>query len=310
MSPTPGRTRVIWNPHAGSKAGISTNSATEEELRALMRRFSLGEELIQTRSEEESVSSARDAVARGYDLVIAAGGDGTVSTIACELLGTRSALGVLPLGSVMNIARTLELPRDLEGAAKVLATGRVCPVDIGLANGRPFFECGSVGMNAAIFKEAQRFDRGQYWALLTGIWVMIRYHPARIRIQLDDQSVATRALMVTVANGPYTGLGFTVAPSARLNDGKFDVRVFRNFSKLGLLSHFRSIAFGRRRFSPNVTTYRSERVRIESAHPLPARADAHDLGFTPVSFEVRKQALRVVASAHECDPKNEGPTSA
>jgi diacylglycerol kinase (ATP) len=152
-------------------------------------------------------------------------------------------------------------------------------------------------MNAAIFKEAVRFDEGEYGSLFRGLFVMLRYRPARMRIHLDDDLLETRALIVTVANGPYTGIGFTVAPSARVDDRLFDVRVFRHFSKLDLVRHFWSIAFGRRAYAPHVRTYRSSRVYIESARPLPSRADARDLGTTPVEFTVWPGALKVVIPA-------------
>ena len=103
--------------------------------------------------------------------------------------------------------------------------------------------------------------------------------------------------MVTVSNGPYTGAGMTVAPGARLDDGQFDIRVFRRFSRIRLLRHLISIAFGRYRYAPEVDTYRSRFVRIESRHPLPARADSRDLGTTPVEFATRPAALRVVVPA-------------
>ncbi len=130
---------------------------------------------------------------------------------------------------------------------------------------------------------------------MRGVWVMLRYRPARMTLHLDDRRVQTRALMVTVANGQYTGIGFTIAPGARLDDGLFDVRVFRGFSKMELLLHLWKIAFGRRRYSPKVSTYRSSRVLVESVHPLPCRADSHDLGTTPVVFTARRGALRIVA---------------
>ncbi|MDP9357494.1 MAG: hypothetical protein M3R02_19845, partial [Chloroflexota bacterium] len=214
---------------------------------------------------------------------------------ACELLDTQTALGVLPLGSIMNIPRMLDLPRDVEGAAATLKQCIVRAIDVGEASGQLFFEAGSVGLNAAIFREGQRFGDGEYTSILRGIWVMLRYRPARMMLHLDDRVVKTRALMVTVANGPYTGIGFTIAPGARLDDGLFDVRVFRGFSKMELLLHLWKIAFGRRRYSPKVSTYRSSRVRVESVHPLPCRADSHDLGTTPVTFTVRSGALRIAA---------------
>jgi diacylglycerol kinase (ATP) len=235
-------------------------------------------------------------------VVVAAGGDGTVGTVARELLGSDTALGILPLGSVMNIARMLEIPRDLDGAADILASGRVRVIDVGRANDQIFFEGGSVGLNAAVFREAQLVDAGRYTALFAAIGTLLRYRPSRMIIRLDRRVLTTRALAVTVANGPYTGLGFTVAPNARLDDGLFDVCVFSRFSRTELIRHFRSIAFGRRQYSPKVRSYRSARVEIRGVHPLSCRADAVDLGVTPVTYQVIPGALRGVAPA--------GPTQA
>jgi diacylglycerol kinase (ATP) len=296
------RIRVIWNASAGSKGGLPTNSADEARIRALMARARIGTELVEAASPREAQAFAGDAVSRGYDLVVAAGGDGTVGIVATMLLGSPTALGILPLGSVMNIARSLGIPRDPDGAADVIATGREAVVDVGEVDGRPFFEAGSVGMNAAMFREAQRIDDGDWGSIARTIWVALRYRPARMAIDLENERIRTRALMVTISNGPYTGAGMTVAPGARLDDGRFDVRVFRRFSKMRLLRHLASIAFGRYRYAPEVDTYRSRFVRIESASPLPARADSRDLGTTPVEFATRPGALRVVVPASTADP--------
>jgi diacylglycerol kinase (ATP) len=303
------RVRVIWNASAGSKGGVSTNSASEEEIRALMARTGIGDELHRSESEEDARDLAREAAGRDYDLVVAAGGDGTIGTVATELLDRRTALGIFPLGSVMNVARSLGLPRELDAAADALRTGEVRAIDVGEARGRVFYEAGSVGMNAALFKEAQRFDDGDWVSILRTVWVGVRYRPARMAIHLDDRIVRTRALMVTVANGPYTGIALTVAPDARLEDGRFDVVVYRRFSKWQLLRHFASIAFGRRRYTPELEVYRSARVRVESRHPLPCRADSHDLGTTPVEFVVRPRALHVVvpAGAREAAVEDSAP---
>jgi diacylglycerol kinase (ATP) len=285
---------VIWNPAAGSKGGIPLQQIDASGVRALMARGRLGPELVEAPTPSDVRSEAGDAVSRGYDLVVAAGGDGTVGTVAAELLGSETALGILPLGSVMNIARSVGIPRDPAEAAEAIRTGSAVRVDVGEARGRPFFEAGSVGMNAAMFREAQRFERGHWSSILRTVWVAIRYRPARMAIDLEDRQIRTRALMITVSNGPYAGAGMTVAPGARLDDGRFDVRVFRRFSKTRLLRHLVSIAFGRHRYAPEVDTYRSRFVRVESARPLPARADSRDLGTTPVEFVTRPGALLVV----------------
>jgi len=291
--------RVLVNPASGEKGGISTNDAAEDEVAAIMLAHfpELGDDLVITGSEEEAIAATRDAVAEGYDVVVAAGGDGTVGAVACELLGTQTALGVLPLGSVMNVARMLGIPRDLEEAAAIIAEGAVRVIDVGEAKGQIFFEGGSVGLNAAVFREAQGVDSdaGRYRALWSALRTLVRYRPPRKVIHLDDRVLTTRALAVSVANGPYSGLGFTVSPGAQIDDGLLDVVIYSRFSRTELIRHFAAIAFGRRRFTAQTATYHSARVRIEGVHPLPCRADAHDLGSTPVEYVVRPGALRVIA---------------
>lgn len=293
------RVRVIWNAHAGQKAGIPTNRVSRDELVALLERHGLADDICESKSLDEGLDLASEAVREGCDLVVAAGGDGTVGAVASALLRTEAALGVLPLGSIMNIARSLGMPRELPAAVEVLRTGEIRSIDVGQANERPFFETGSVGMNAAMFREVQRFERGDWLSIARTVWLAFRYRPARMAVQLDERAVRTRALMVTVSNGPYTGAAMTVAPGARLDDGQFDVRIFRRFSKWQLLRHLASIAFGRRRYAPEVATYRSKRVRVESAQPLPCRADSEDLGTTPVEFVTLPRALRVVVPPAE-----------
>jgi diacylglycerol kinase (ATP) len=100
-----------------------------------------------------------------------------------------------------------------------------------------------------------------------------------------------------VANAPYTGLGLSVAPDARLDDGLLDVRIFRHYSRVELLRHFWSIAFGRRAYAPKVADYRARKVAIETPG-LPSRADDFDLARSPLELEVRPAALRVVAPSH------------
>jgi diacylglycerol kinase (ATP) len=287
--------RVLWNVNAGRKAGLPTNRVDEETLRDVMARHGLGTELVRCDSVEAAIAATREAVRAGCRIVVAAGGDGTLGTIAFELLGTRTAVGFLPLGSAMNVARSLGIPRNLEAAAAMIAAGHVREIDVGEANGVPFLEAGSVGLNAAIFREAHRFDRGEYSSFFALIVTIARYRPARMLLRMEDGVVRTSALMVTVANGPYTGLGFTFAPEARLDDGRLDIRVFERFSKRELLRHLWSIMFGRRAYSPKVKTYRSPHVTVESARPRPVRVDARDLGTTPVTFVTRPRALRIVA---------------
>jgi diacylglycerol kinase (ATP) len=292
---------VIRNPAAGIASRLLTAGGRVEDLKELLERHGVDAEVAEPADEAAARALVGKAVAQGVD-VVAAGGDGTVHLVADGLIGTDRALGILPMGRVMNIARALGIERDLDTAADVLAAGNIRSIDVGeatTADGRTieFLEAGSVGLNAAIFREATRADEGDPASILRTMWVALRYRPGRMQIELDEGVVETRALMATASIGPFVGLGMTVAPGARLDDGRFDVRIFRGFSKWELLRHLASIAFGRRRYVPQISTYRSATVRIRSARPLPSRADSYDLGTTPVAFRTRPGALRVIAPA-------------
>lgn len=301
------RIRVLWNPTAGRKGGIPTNRSSREMLLELLPRHGLGDELIETGSEREAVEAATDAVDRGYDVVVAAGGDGTIGLVGRQLIGARTALGILPLGSVMNIPRMLGVPRDLEEAARILSGGHVRSIDLGQVGDRIFYEGGSVGMHAAATRELPKVDRGDYGAIVRSIVAAVRYRPSEIRIELDgDRTIETKALLVAVANGPFIGPGLPVAPEASLDDGLFDVRVFLHETKGELARDLTSIASGHSPDERRTLTERATRVRITSGRPLPARADAQDLGTTPVVFEIRPRVLTVVAPERSPSPSGSG----
>lgn len=286
---------VLWNPSAGKKVKGPNGELDESTLADLFVQHGLTARIIATSSEEDAAATVRRLVDDGEKLIVGAGGDGTIGHLALQLLGTDVALGIVPLGSVMNIPRMLGLPRELEPAIDALVEQRTTTIDVGEANGRVFFETSSVGMNAAMFSAAQHFEEGDKASPLKVLGAALRYRPASMEIELDHgQQVHTRALMVTISNGAYTGVGLTVAPDAKLNDGRFDVRVFRHYSKFELLRHMASIVFGRRAYSPHVSTYRSAHVKVTGRRGLPIRADSYDLGETPLECHVRPASLRVV----------------
>jgi len=295
---------VVWNAAAGRKVGLPTNVELDEDgVRDLFATAGLEIDLCATSSENEAADAVRDA-ARGRQPIVAAGGDGTVRSVARTLMdasggdpGSVPALGILPLGSVMNLARSLSIPRELPVAIEIIASGNVRAIDVGEVVGwGPFFEAVAVGLHAELFAEGAALDAGDPVAPLRAIVTALRYQPSRMTLDLDQgRAIRTRALVTSISNGPFTGIGFTVAPAARLDDGLLDVRVFERFSRWELLRHFWSIAAGRRRYEPRVRTVRSSAVVLRSARPLDVRADGEVAGTTPIELRVRPGALRVIA---------------
>ncbi len=301
-----GRVVVVLNPKAGRKVGVPMHGGLDADAVAgLFAAAGIPADVHPTASEHEAIAVVRDAVAAGPDVpVVAAGGDGTLRVVARTLLeagaddpGRVPALGILPLGSVMNVARSLDIPREPDAAAAVIAAGATRVIDVGEVGGHGvFLEGVAVGLHAELFAAGAALDEGDPGAPMRAIRTALRFRPSRLSLELDGgRVIRTRALVTSVSNGPFAGLAFTVAPGARLDDGLFDVRIFEGFSRWELLRHFVAIAAGRHRYEPRVRTVRSAQVRVASASPLRVRADGEDAGWTPVDIRVRRRALRVLA---------------
>jgi diacylglycerol kinase (ATP) len=259
---------------------------------------------------------AREAVASRVPLVIVAGGDGTVSEAARELVQQDCTLGIIPLGTFNNIARGLDLPPEIAGACELIGRSRTHRIDVGVLNDvHYFFEAAGIGLEAELFPVGEEIKAGRWTRLFDAARLAFRYRARPVIIEFDrtvadayvptDQAwrpssrartfhqVRCRALMTNVANGPYYGGNFTIAPMARFDDGLLTVSVYRNFSKLDLLRHFRSISGGRHRYSPRVEQYRAAAVRISSSLPLPVHADGEPVGHLPATFGLVRAALQV-----------------
>jgi diacylglycerol kinase (ATP) len=247
---------------------------------------------------------ARDAVAEGRQLVIAAGGDGTVNEVAHGLANTQTVLGLMPLGSVMNVARTLWVPRNLALAARVIAEGKVLAMDMGRTGNRFFLEAAGVGLDAGLFGYFERLEKGAslFGVLRAGLRFLRLLGSPRLAIEHDGGHFITRAPMVSVANGPYVGAAYAIAPDARIDDGLLDIVVFRGTSIPRVLVHLALIAGGRSLPPPpRARTMRSQRVRVSRVRgrPLPVHADGDPVGITPAQFEVAPAALHVIVGPPE-----------
>jgi len=291
------RAPIIWNPKAGEKAGVRIARMTREDLQAILQRHGLGGPLYETRSQDDALERVERFVDAGAQLIVAAGGDGTVSSIAARLIGSDVAVGIVPLGSLMNVARSLGIPRDPVAAAAIIREGHVATIDAGRAGERTFFEVLSVGLSAALMRETQRVGKGHFGALVQTLRVLARYKATDFELDLDGKTEIVDGLLVSVANAPYTGFGLTLAPNARIDDGLLDVVVFEGYARSEFVRHALAILAGRRAASPRISTYRAARVRVSAARPLPTRVDAFDGGTTPVSAEVVPAAARFVVPA-------------
>ncbi|HEY3109337.1 MAG TPA: diacylglycerol kinase family protein [Chloroflexota bacterium] len=303
--------RSVWliaNPTAGRKGGLTLNASGPEEARAALERSGLAPELRVTERPGHATLFARQAVAAGADLIVAAGGDGTVHEVAAALIRTphaaRSAatLAILPLGSMMNLARALGIPRGLDEAAALIARGRIVWMDVGIvrtaATESFFLEAAGVGLDAGIFAYGNQLEGGKWRYLLPLLRFLARYRARPARVEVDGRRITVpRALMLSVAISPYIGMALTLAPGAKLDDRHFDVVVREAAGRADMVRHAAAMLFGTRPRSPRAVTLRGRRVSVDHLDgPMLVHADGELVGRTPAELELLPGALPVVAA--------------
>lgn len=305
------------NPVSGDD---QSNPARLPDIVAAMTAEGIQTDLAFTRLDESPALIAQRAVEAGYDMVVVGGGDGTVSEVAKGLIHAPIPLGIVPIGTYNNIARSLNLPTDLAEACQVIARGQIKNIDVGQAGDEHyFFEAAGVGLDAALFPLGEAIKGGRWGRMFQAAQLAMNYKPQRLRIQFDRplsearqstllrrfvrQVVPSRrelhlsALLVVIANGPYYGTGFTVAPNAIMDDGLLTLSVFRDFSKWELIRHFWSISKAQYHHSRKIETYHIGEVRLTSNVKLPVHIDGHPLGELPVTLKAIKHALKVIVPA-------------
>ncbi|WP_326491758.1 lipid kinase [Myxococcus stipitatus] len=252
-------------------------------------------------------------VARGTRRILIGGGDGTLSGAVAHLLGREVTLGVLPLGTGNDFARSLGIPPDVEAACDVIARGYVARVDVGLANGRPFLNAASLGLATAIArrltKELKQRAGKLAYPMAAAAEVKDLKH-FRVRLWADSQELELDALQLVVGNGRYHGAGNVVAPDATLDDRRLHVYAVsapsaaagRDGTGLGQLQDVATLArvalavrTGEHVEHPSVTSLRAARLYVEANPVQEVNADGELVGMTPMRFEVAPAALRVYA---------------
>lgn len=286
---------VIGNPASGRKAGVATNAATVEDAVAALQARGVAADVWLTGGPGDAIALSRRAVADGYRVIIAAGGDGTVHEVAQPLVGADVTLGIMPLGSVMNLARTLGIARDLDGAAEVIAVGQAVRMDVGEAGGRYFLEYGGVGLDAALAPLSRQMDSGQWSSFAALVRVILRYRPRRITVNVDGREIRTHGMLVIVANTPFYLWALELNPEARIDDRQFSVKVFGRFSLLEMALFIFQISRRRRPYHPKLQTFAGRTVTVTASEPMAAHADTDLIGTTPVTFRLLPNALRVMA---------------
>lgn len=250
---------------------------------------------------EDPRELARRALRERPPVLVAAGGDGTVSAVADVVRGTGTALGVMPAGTLNHFAKDLGIPLDPAEAARTLAGGRRIRVDVGEVNGRGFINNASLGIYADLVRTRERHQRrlrrskraAMLWAALE---VLDRSPLLDLRLELEDGAQEYRAPFVFVGNNDYRMEGFVIGTREKLDAGLLNVYTTRRCTARGLLGLAARALFGRLRQADDFmeSSVRSLRVETRRRRLLVATDGEISAMDTPLDFRILPGALQVI----------------
>ncbi len=297
---------IIYNPVAGPRDVWKELKWVRRELSA--RGWSV--EIEATCRAGEATVLAREAAQAGMAAVWVAGGDGTVNEAVNGLVGTETALGVLPVGTGNVWARQLHLPVytlthpfRLREAAIAQAEGRIRTVDTGRLNNCHFLLWAGIGFDAQITSDMEPRPRrvkrlGVLPYVVAGLTLAREFSGVRTHLVLDGRALRGRALLVVVSNVQMYSI-FHLTPQARMDDGLLDVFLFKGLGGfLYMLRMAGQLFVGRHLQNPQVVQRTARQVTIWTETPMAVQADGEPLGTTPVGIRVVPRSLRVMVPAH------------
>ena len=305
-----GRTLVIANPTSHSGKGAAASDFVDSFLSSY-RSATRGYRMLRTEAKGDAELMAREST--GYDTVLAIGGDGVIHEVATGLMALprseRPQLGIVPVGTGNDYARTLGIARNDPAAAMAqLVRGTTRETEVGLVNGTPFVETLSFGLDAAIAldtttkRDRGTSQRGEALFVTSGIRILSKaregYHSMA---SFDDaEPIPIDDVVFAIQVGPTYGGGFSICPRARIDDGVLDVCYNVRIPSIPHVLALFGLARGGRHVGSDVLSFRQIRhAEIDFEREPPCQADGERVTGTHFEVDVVPSALRVVLPSHE-----------
>ena len=289
------RVTVIVNPVSGGGRGRDQG----REVARLLSSAGCEVAQVETEARGHAETLSREAVLRGTDVVLACGGDGTVSEVVQGLAGTQTALAVLPMGTANVLGHELELGRTAQKAAALVLRGKRRRLDLGRCAGRYLICMGSVGFDAFVTKQVAdvRETTFSYLSYVGVTWQAIRkyrFEPLRVRVD----GVALDATVYHLIIGNLRGYGgpFMMTPRAKPDDGLLDGCAFCSPGRLWLAAYMAATIVHVHHRYANVLNLRGRTFEVDADGPAPVQLDGDFIGHTPVTFEIVPDAVAVLSN--------------
>jgi len=293
---------VLVNPAAGGGRALRSVAWLRERLAARPEA-----RLEITRRPGDAEALAADAGRRGHDRVIAVGGDGTVQEVVNGLLagGAGAGMGIVPLGSGNDLARSLGLPTETASAWRIAIGHATRRIDAARArNGsgaeRWFASAGGIGFDAqvaAAMADRSGWQAGRAGYVLTTLAELRRFDNRHVRLTIDGASETADVLFVAIANGAFYGGGMRIAPGASVDDGLLDVCVVGDISRLTVLRQLRNLYRGTHVAHPAVSMRSGTSVEADGDRGTRIHLDGEPFGQLPIKVTIGHRVLEVASPA-------------
>jgi diacylglycerol kinase (ATP) len=288
--------RLIFNPSSGRDD--EDNALRLAKVVSGLRAHGIEAKVGLKTSHAAARDLARKAVKAGDPLIVGAGGDGTIEDVIPELIGQDIALGIVPTGTMNNVARSLGVPLAIEDACKLIGMGTTRHIDIGRitssagSDAQYFLECAGVGLSAVAAAGGEAFVKRHWGRIPRAVRKFFETKPSKMVVEMDGTVVEASTRIVTVANAPIMGNNMLAVPGGKMDDGLLDVQLYDGMDLAALIKHFKAASSGA---SDGLKTYRVSKVRITSEEPMPVNADVNTVPERKViEMEVIPKALSMI----------------
>ncbi|MCG3086391.1 diacylglycerol kinase [Sporosarcina cyprini] len=281
------RARIIYNPTAGREVFRKHLAEVLERLEQAGYETSAHA----TTCEGDATEAAKHAVERGFDLIIASGGDGTLNEVVAGVSSyeKRPKIGLIPTGTTNDFARALRIPRDIDAALDIIIEGKSIPVDVGLMNGNRYFIniAGGGRLTELTYEVPSRLKTmlGQLAYYLKGIEMLPSIHSSPVRIEYDGEVFDEEAMLFLVGLTNSVGGFEKLAPQSSINDGKFTLLILK---KCNIAEFIRVVSLalrGEHLDDPLVISTSAERIKVTSDEEVLLNLDGEYGGTLPATFE-------------------------
>ncbi|MEC4818998.1 MAG: lipid kinase, partial [Scytonema sp. PMC 1069.18] len=234
---------------------------------------------------------------QNVDIVIIGGGDGTLNAAVDALVETRLPLGILPLGTANDLARTLDIPNSVPEACKIIATGTVRHIDLGLVNGKYFFNVASLGLSVNITRRLNKQTKrrwGIFAYFITAVRVIWKARPFEAEIRINGKSTVIKTVQIAIGNGRYYGGGMAVVHDATIDDQRLDLYSLEIEHWWQMIPLLPAMRRGRHIHWQGVRSMCCQEIEVYTHKPYPINTDGEITTYTPAHFRVVPKALSVI----------------